>query len=178
MRRLHPSDPPRLWLMTDARNRADLPTILRRLPRGAGVVLRDGDLGREARRRQFRAVAAVAARRGLVLLVAGPAIRGDWRAQGRHNSTRADRPLRSRSVHDAGEATRARDARADLCFVSPVFATRSHPGARPIGRWGFVRLARLAGGTTIALGGMTAGRMRRLRPDGWAAIDAWQPIRT
>ena len=174
MRRLHPFPLPRVWLMTDPRNRADLPAILRRLPRDAGVVLRDGDLGREARRRHFRTVATVAARRGLVLLVAGPAIRGDWRAHGRHNSHRTDRPLRSRSVHDAREATRARKARADLCFVSPVFATRSHPDARPIGRFGFVRLASLTGGTAIPLGGMTAARARRLSglgADGWAAID-------
>ena len=183
MRRLHPPDPPRLWLMTDARNRADLPAILRRLPRGAGVVLRDGDLGREERRRQFRRVVALAARRGLVLLVAGPPIRGDWRARGRHNSPRTDRPLRSRAVHDAAEARGARMARADLCFVSPVFATRSHPDTRPLGRWRLARLARLAGGASIALGGMTERRMRRLKGLGvwgWAAIDGLStpPIRT
>jgi thiamine-phosphate pyrophosphorylase len=70
----------------------------------------------------------------------------------------------------------ARRIAADLIFVSPVFATRSHPGAKPLGR---ARLGLLVGNQrarTIALGGMTAQRaqsLSALRLHGWAAIDAW-----
>ena len=161
--------------MTDARNRADRGAVLARLPQGSGVVFRDHELGRADRRALFRRVARLCARRRLVLLVAGPPIRGDWRAAGRHNSRRTDRPLRSASVHDARQATRARLDGVDLCFVSPVHPTRSHPGARALGRWRFGRLARLCGDRkTVPLGGMTARRGQRLRGvggEGWAAID-------
>ena len=173
MRRHHP--PPTVWLMTDARNRADVLDAIAALPRGSGVVFRDVELARQDRRRHFRAVAAACARSRLVLLVAGTPVRGDWRADGRHNSRRTDRSLRSRSVHDAIQARAARLARAGLSFVSPVHPTRSHPGAPTLGRHGFARLARLSPGRAIALGGMDPCRWRRLGAlggHGWAAIDA------
>ena len=71
-------------------------------------------------------------------------------------------------------------AGARLVFVSPVFATRSHPGARALGP---LRAAAIARGLPVlwmALGGMDAGRFRRLSGlgfHGWAAIDAWQVAR-
>ena len=79
-------------------------------------------------------------------------------------------------VHDAREAVRARRAGADVLFVSPLFPTRSHPGARAKGP---VRARLAAGrgpGVLIALGGMDERRFRRVRPlgfAGYAAIDAW-----
>lgn len=79
------------------------------------------------------------------------------------------------SAHDAREVARANAIGADLLFISPVFPTRSHPGARTLGPLGFARLARLARAPVIALGGMTARRFARVRPlgaHGWAAIDA------
>ena len=181
MSRLHPWPGrrfPTVWLMTDARNRAGLAAAIAALPRDAGIVLRDGDLPREERRRLFRRVAALAARRRLPVLVAGAPIRGDWRAAGRHNSPRRDRPIRTRAVHDAAQAERARRAGVDGCFISPAFPTRSHPGARALGRWGWRRLAQLCPGRRVALGGMTAARYRRLKrlgADGWAAIGALMP---
>lgn len=68
-------------------------------------------------------------------------------------------------------------AGADLVFVSPVFPTRSHPGAPSLGPAKAARIARAVGLPMIALGGMDARRFRRLRGrfQGWAAIDAWAP---
>jgi thiamine-phosphate pyrophosphorylase len=61
-------------------------------------------------------------------------------------------------------------------LVSPVFATRSHPGARGLGPLRFGMLAQRAGLPLIALGGMDRRRFARLAPlgaHGWAAIDAF-----
>ena len=79
------------------------------------------------------------------------------------------------AVHDAREAAAARRRGADLAFVSPVFATRTHPGAPTLGRAGYARLAARLPMPVIAMGGMDAARAARLRPrpHGWAAIDAW-----
>ena len=61
-----------------------------------------------------------------------------------------------------------------MLFVSPVFATRSHPGALVLGAREARRIVRGLPVVVIALGGMNAQRFQRMTGfDGWAAIDAW-----
>src|SRR3546814_16980921 len=84
--------------------------------------------------------------------------------------------LRSMAAHNRRELIAAVRARADLVFLSPVFATRSHPGAPTLGPLRFGLTARRAGIPIIALGGMTSHSYHRLKPlgaDGSSAIDAW-----
>ena len=56
-------------------------------------------------------------------------------------------------------------------LLSPVFATRSHPGGGTLGPVRFRLLARQARLPVIALGGMNAAKARALRWKRWAAID-------
>ena len=161
---------PRLWLMTDERQREALWTALERLPRGAGIVFRHYALAPRARRALFEQVRRVARRRGLVLVVAG-----DQRlaADGFHN--RRGPGLLTASAHDLAELRRAERAGADLVFLSPVFATRSHPGGRSLGRVRFGLIAAQARVPVVALGGIDARKARALAgAHGWAAIDAWR----
>ncbi|MBX3565388.1 MAG: thiamine phosphate synthase [Sphingomonas sp.] len=156
---------PRLWLMTDERMGDALWDALERLPVGAGVIFRHHATAPEARRRIFSKVAHIARRRRLLVVRAGPG--------GGHNQRIA---TFTAAAHSRREAIAAIRAGAQLLFVSPVFATRSHPGARTLGR---VRLGLMIRGLdvpVIALGGMDARRARGLRQlgtYGWAAIDAW-----
>jgi thiamine-phosphate pyrophosphorylase len=60
------------------------------------------------------------------------------------------------------EARRGRRAGALAVFISPVFATRSHAGARPLGVLHWQQLARAAGPASAALGGIAGARVRRL----------------
>ncbi|MES2339837.1 MAG: thiamine phosphate synthase [Pseudomonadota bacterium] len=169
MRRRHPV--PRLWLMTDERMGDALWSALDRLPRGAGVVFRHYGLSQAERRALLARVTAIARRRGLIVLAAG----GLDGKDGAHNR-RPRRGLHSRSVHDRRELIAARRAGADLVFVSPVFATRSHSGGQTLGPVRLGLLIRGAERPVIALGGMTRLRARRLRclpVHGWAGIDAW-----
>ena len=79
-------------------------------------------------------------------------------------------------VHDLREIRSARLRGADLLFVSPIFATRSHPEMQPLPRMRAAALARLAVGGAIALGWMNETRFRAVRElgfQGWAGIDAW-----
>lgn len=174
MRRRHPL--PRLWLMTDERMGDEgLWHALARLPRGSALIFRH--YRTRDRRALFERVRAVARRRGLVLLLAGsPREAAGWRADGAHGRSPhrwAPRPLvRTAPAHDARELGRAR---AHAIFLSPVFATRSHPDARPLGPLRFGMLARTARVPVVALGGMDARRFRRLADlgaHGWAAIDS------
>jgi len=168
---------PHIWLMTDERADAVLEGALLRLPRGAGVVFRHHATPLEQRRARFELVRRIAHRRGLVLVLADrPALARRWRADGVHGRGpgRAEGLLRTAPVHSLRELRRARAA--DLVFVSPVFPTRSHPGAAALGRMRFAALARRAGVPVIALGGMDrleGHALHALGAWGWAGIDAW-----
>jgi len=166
---------PRLWLMTDERQGGGLFGALARLPPGrAGIVFRHYRTAEAERRRLFDEVRRLARRRRLMLLLAGPPGQAqDWGADGSHGRGPAS-GFRSAPVHDLSEIRVAERDGADLLFLSPVFATRSHPGARPLGPARFNFLVRRTGLPVIALGGMNAIRVRRLREAyGWAGIDAW-----
>ena len=157
--------------MTDERMGATLWRVLDRLPRGSGVVFRHHGTQGAARRLLRARILAVVRRRGLVLIDAGPRGRGADGVHGRRGAGLVTWP-----AHDRREAIRGLRAGAAVLFVSPVFATRSHPGARPLGRWRAAAIAAGLPAKAVALGGMDAGRFRRLAPigfHGWAAIDAW-----
>ncbi|WP_332810588.1 thiamine phosphate synthase [Sphingomonas sp.] len=178
-RQPQPKRLPRLWMMTDERQGDALWTALERLPRSAGVVFRHYSLAPAARRALFRKVRAIAHRRGLRLLLAGPPqLAAAWGADGSHGRRPAGRGmgLASAPVHDLREIRAAERAGARLLFLSPVFQTRSHPQAAALGPLRFAGLARQTALPVIALGGMSAARARRLGASGlygWAAIDAW-----
>ena len=167
--------PPRLWLMTDERlGDAMFEAIGRLPPRRAGIVFRHYSLRSAERRALFEQVKSLARRRGLTLLLAGPAAQARaWGADGSHGSGRGG-GFRTAPVHDLREIRAAERAGAALLFLSPVYPTRSHPGAKPLGPARFTLLARRTALPVVALGGMDARRARKLRGAyGWAAIDAW-----
>lgn len=61
--------------------------------------------------------------------------------------------------------------------MSPLFATRSHPGAEALGVRKAQRIAQGLPVVAIALGGMDSRKFRTLAGfDGWAAIDAWSSL--
>lgn len=165
---------PRLWLMTDERLGDALLASVRRLPEGAGIIFRHYRTAEGERRRLFEAVRAEAW--GRLLLLAGPAEQAAaWGAQGSHGRG-PGAGLRTAPVHDLGELRTAEAAGAALLFVSPVFPTRSHPGAPTLGPEGFGAIAAGTRLPAVALGGMDAARWPAVRERGawgWAAIDAW-----
>lgn len=174
---------PRLWLLSDPVRLPDPSPLLARLPRGSAVLLR-GAAPEVARR-----TARLSRARGLVLMIGGDGRAALALGAGLHVPDRG--PCRnllpfllnrrgrllSVAVHGRTGVARAGRLRADAALVSPAFPTESHPGAPALGpiRWG--ALARSVGRPAVALGGMTAGRMRCLPGSaaGWAAIGAWQP---
>ena len=162
---------PRLWLMTDERQGDGLMAAIARLPDGAGIVFRHYSLGEVARRDLFERVKAAAP--GPVLLAGPAALAQLWGADGSHGRGKG---MDSAPVHSLAEIRAAERNGAVLLFLSPVYATRSHPGARPLGLARFAWLARRTSLPVIALGGMNEARGRRLASFGaygWAGIDAW-----
>lgn len=158
---------PQIWLLSDARNDAVLERALRRLPRGSGFVFRHYHLGESERHARFRQLARLARTRGHVVVLADS--RAAARRWGADKAYGPDGHLVP--VHDLAEIRVAREAEAVL--LSPVFATRSHPGAPTLGPVRFRLLAARSPVPVIALGGMDARRAARIGARHWAAIDAF-----
>lgn len=136
---------------------------LRALPKGSGVVVRHYSLASPERAALIKRIARMARARRLVVTIGGS-------THGRHHGAL------TAPVHSLRERIAAERAGARLLFLSPVFATRSHPGARSLGRVRFGMIARDARVPVIALGGMDARRARSMKPlggSGWAGIDGF-----
>ena len=166
--------------MTDARFGDDQLRAIQQLPARSGVVFRHYHLATRQRRALFIQVLRICRRRGHLLLLAGDARTAlRWHADGFHQRGRGHPGLlHSAPVHNAREIGDVKRSNPDLVFLSPLFDTNSHPGARPLGPLMFQRLTKLVGPKRIiALGGMTRQRAHMLGPrtiHGWAAIDAFR----
>jgi thiamine-phosphate pyrophosphorylase len=161
--------------MTDERMGEALWPALKGLPPGSGVVFRHCALADRDRRALLVRVRRVARARRLAVVVARPERIG--RADGVHGTAKGV-GLRTWPAHDRREAVAGARAGAVLLFVSPVFPTRSHPGAPAIGAARAAALGRGLAPALVALGGMTPRRFRRARRQGfagWAAIDGLTP---
>lgn len=175
---------PRLIMITDQRRQPDIFEPLNRLPLGSAVILRDYDAPERSAlatrmRLQTRA-------RGILMLIAGdPTLATDIGADGVHlpehmlrdaATIRRQNPgwLITSAAHSYSTLRRSKSARLDAALLSPVFPTRSHPGASVLGPYRHAALQKSAPGLPIyALGGVNSKTACRLPPgiQGWAAID-------
>jgi thiamine-phosphate pyrophosphorylase len=151
---------PALVLFTDDVRLADPVNAARALPRGAMVVVR----AREAARRLELAGAMVGLREKLVVLIADdPELAARIGADGTHlPQRRAGEAAQIRARHRrwlitaSAHGAVAGSADVDAVFLSPVFATASHPERRALGA---VRANAMAARSTVpvyALGGVDA----------------------
>jgi thiamine-phosphate pyrophosphorylase len=191
IRRFPAADLPALLLLTDAERLADPVPVLARLPRGAGVVLRDYAPGIPA---VVRTTAALRIRRacrarGLRLIVAGDVrlalrigadglhlpewmlIRGDSLAR------RAARPgirrpgfIVTAACHSLRALRAAARFGADAAVLAPVFATPSHPESPALGAGRFAYMTHAAGIPVYALGGIGTRTVRRLAGSGAVGV--------
>lgn len=174
---MHPRQPlPLVWLFSDARNDRGLAAALTALPPGSGFVFRHYHLAPTMRAASFRRLAALARERAHVVLLADhPERAAEWGADGVYGDAgrigSAHGLLKLAAAHDGEEIDAAGRAGADGVFLSPVFPTRSHPGARPLGVHGFHVLAQRSSVPVIALGGMSPARAGELAWPRWGAID-------
>ena len=169
---------PALFLFTDAARLADPRGAIARLPRPGcfgplcGVVLRhDGAPDRAALARD---VARLCRARRIPLVVAGDSRLAAALGAGLHlrdgRYPSPARPARRRgglvtgSAHDLASLRRAARNGADLVFLSPAFATASHPGRRALGPLRWRLLARRSEVPVLALGGIEGRLIRRLSP--------------
>ncbi len=166
--------------MTDPERIPDLEAAARRIPRGSAIVFRA--FGAEDAVRQGRALAAIARRRGLVLLAgADPALARAIGAGGVHlperlghraGAIKRGRPgwLVTAAAHGERALRRAFAAGADAVLLSPVFGSRSPSAGRPWGPVRFAALVRRGRGPVYALGGIDGATAPRLMDSGAAGL--------
>ncbi|MEM6856928.1 MAG: thiamine phosphate synthase [Pseudomonadota bacterium] len=168
---------PNLWLLSDERNDATLEDALRRLPRGSGFIFRHYHLPDPDRYQRFWELRRIAKAKGHTVILADSALTAsDWGADGVYGAPLALWPRRKgliqlATAHNSREIAQAQRKGADAVLLSPIYATRSHPGAPALGPVRFRLIAGLARIPVIALGGMTPSGARRLATSRWAAID-------
>lgn len=167
---------PLLWLLSDARNDARLEGVLAEMPTGSGFLFRHYHLAHDARAARFRTLTGAARAAGHLAIVAGnAALAEEWGADGVYGDVEQRAAgsglIRLATAHNGDELAAAGRAGADGVFLSPVFPTRSHPAARPLGIHGFHVLAQQSSVPVIALGGMTKSRAEELHWPRWGAID-------
>ena len=178
---------PRLHAITDERiaRRADLLDVARELAKGGGSQLAFHARGRSLSGREHYELAVrlsdsqtvrlfVNDRLDVALAVPTAGV------QLGHGSlpvsaARALNPLWwiGKSVQDLAEAEAARTEGADYLVVGPVFATASHPGHAPLGPQSLQAIASAVDGLpVIAIGGITADRVREVRNSGAYGVAA------
>ncbi|MDP6350672.1 MAG: thiamine phosphate synthase [Alphaproteobacteria bacterium] len=167
---------PALLMLTDRERIPDPLAAARLLPPASAVVLRDYD----ARDRLALAhrLARLCRRRRLLLLIGADAgLAARLAADGLHLpealglSARRWRRARPRwlitvAAHSEAALWRAWRSGAHAAVLSPVFATASHPGARPLGAVRLAALTRRAPLPVYALGGIDSTSARRLAGTG------------
>ncbi len=165
---------PPLILMTDVVRLPDPAAAIARLPAGSAVIVRHP----EASARRALAVGLLPVCRSVgvrLLIAADPRLAEALGAAGVHVPEALVRAGRIRprpgwlvtaAAHGPLALRRAANAGADAALLSPVFATRSHPGAPPIGAVRFTAWVRAAPLPVYALGGITPETAARLSNSG------------
>ena len=151
------------------------------LPRGAGIVLRDYDL--PDRLPLATELLKISKMRGLRLLIGGdPKLANKVGANGVHwpevllpeagTHVRPPGWIVTAAAHCKDSLHRAFRIGADAAFLSPAFATDSHPADQPLGPMQVASLTHSAELPVIALGGITTINASLLRGTGVIGIAA------
>ena len=173
---------PSLVLMTDDERLPDPLAAVRALPRGNMVVVRARDSTRRAE--LSRAILKLAHKNGLgVLIASDPELAAQLGADGFHlpeASAKESAYWRARfpnmivtsSVHSYRALVHARALPIDILFLSPVFATGSHPDRASLTPLRANIVARAANKPVYALGGIDAHNAALLTRDAFVGIAA------
>ena len=171
-----------LAFLTDRTRIPNPEIILRALPRGTAVVLRDYDAhNRVAIARRLKSICTT---RGLLLIIGADIdLARSVSADGihlpawfDHGGAPFDSLIVTASCHTGRDLDRAAQRGAHLAFLSPAFPTASHPGQAHLGIEEFKKIAAAAPLPVLALGGVdvtNAAQLSATNVAGFAAIGAF-----
>jgi len=170
---------PPLFFFTDDVRTPDPLAAIKKLPEGCGVVFRQYEAEDRAEL-AARIVAACRMDARMCLVAGGPALAAEVGADGIHLPEHMLRELTERpdashvttAAHDKEAIAHAERLAIDAVFVSPVFASESHPGRKSLGAAQFNQLVAATQVPAYALGGITNANARDLERSGATGLAA------
>lgn len=172
---------PAMFFFTDEARLPDPLPAIAGLPEGCGVIFRHYET--PARANLALEVIKACRDQGRICLVAGDGeLAAQVGADGVHlpqhvagqgaRNLASDFRLVTAAAHDEQALVRAQEAGAHAAFLSPVFASQSHPDAPALGVEQFNKLVSTAPLPVYALGGITAKTAPQLLGSGAVGIGA------
>ena len=168
---------PYIWFLTDNKKTKYPLKVLKKLPKKSGVIIRDYTNKKIVNKEinQWRS------RRLLTILKAGKYSKtlytdGIHYPQWLQSSFMKRNAIKSISVHSAKDIRKSINIRANLVFISPIFATTSHKNKKGLGIIKLGLLVKLFKIPAIALGGINNNNVTRLKGlpiSGCAGIDVF-----
>ncbi len=167
---------PKMFFFTDRKRVKNIFAVVENLPKNSAIIIREYDLDEPQRLDFAQEIMAIAKKKSLKVLVgknwqlavkikADGVHFSDWEPMKQLPKHRNNQPkdfLVSYSCHSEKAVRKAQKYGCDLIFYSPIFATKSHLGQRPIGS---LKLRNLASKTTTpiyALGGVNEKNIQTL----------------
>ncbi len=173
---------PMAFYFTDEARTPDPRDVISRLPSGTAVLFRH--YGHQNRTALAMDLSRLCKSRNLPLFIAADAMLA-YRVGA--NGVHLPEALKSRlprlqatypcllfsvACHSERSLLAARRLGADLAFLSPVYATRSHPGARTLGAVRAAAALRRSSLPIFALGGITPARFTQISNCGFSGFGA------
>jgi thiamine-phosphate pyrophosphorylase len=174
---------------TDRKKISDIENTIKNLPKKSVIIIREYDLDKKNREIFAQKIITIAKAKGFKTLIGKDfALAKKLKADGVHFSDFDKLPqqifrnksfILSFSCHSLKSVLRIEKLKADMIFVSPIFPTTSHPGAKIIGLRNLVKIAVKAKSSNYAakiyaLGGINLTNLKSLRKlpiSGFGAID-------
>ena len=173
---------------TDRKRCADLSLAIKKLPKNSAVIFREYDLDEAAREKLAQEIIAICRGRNHKILIGkNVALARKLRADGIHFSDNDILPLAvfnrqnwprefifSFACHNFLSVLKSQQLKVDLLFVSPIFATKSHPNIAPLGLMQLSKIIRASKVPVFALGGVNEKNihtLERLGAQGFGAIE-------
>jgi len=173
---------PDAFYFTDAARGANPLHIAERLPANTGIIFRHytapdraslaGLLAHICRRRQIPLF--VASDAALAVKIGATGCHLPQALIPRASSIRRTFPQLdiSAACHSAQAAHKAQQFSVDMIFLSPIYPTRSHPGAKTLTPMQAARIATTARLPVFALGGITYSRLNQIKSQGFSGFGA------
>jgi len=182
------SHPP--FFFTDLSKVCDYEKIIEKLPKNSAIIIREYNLDKNSREIFARRISQLARAKSLKIIVGKDFdLAKKIKAHGVHFSDHDKLPLKflkknqpknfifSFACHNLKSFLKAQKLRPDVIFISPIFATTSHPNGKNIGIRNLSKIIRNHKNKKqilVALGGINSHNIKmlcKLKINGFGAID-------